>query len=122
MAGLSDIFGGCGGLAGCYRVGRFVFHVEAFVVFQMDALRRRFPLTPSRRPLGRQGSDVQALAEQVNALEKGQPFDQPADPIMNREPGFVRRGVTMTASPAADRLLEGRGKATVSPTIGAQVA
>jgi len=122
MAGLSDIFGRCGGLAGGYRVGRFVFHVEALVIVEASALRRRLPLLPSRRPLGRQRSDVEALAKQVNALEKGQPFDQPADPIVNREPGFVRRGVTMAASPAADRLLERRGKATVSPTIGAWVA
>jgi len=121
-AGLSDIFGRCDGLAGRQRVGRFVFYVEALIVFEVDAVRRRLPLSPSGRPLGRQRSDVEALTKQVNALEKGKPLDQPADPIMNRKPGFVRRGVTMTASPAADRLLERRGKATVSPTIGAWVA
>jgi hypothetical protein len=122
MAGLSDIFGRCDGLAGCDRVGRFVFHVEALVVFEVDTLRGRLPLPPSRRPLGRQRSDVEALAKQVNALEKGQPFDQPADPVVNREPGFMGRRMTMMASPAADRFLEGGGKATVSPTIGARVA
>src|SRR2546428_4244929 len=122
IAGLSDIFGGADGLAGCYRVRRFVFDVETLTTVEADALRRRFSLTPSRRPLGRQGSDVEALAEQVNALEKGQPFDQPADPIMNREPGCVRRGVAVAGAPAADRPLESRGKAAVSPAIGARAA
>ena len=122
MAELSDIFGRYDGLARCHCVGRFVLHVEALVVIEVDAVRRGLPLTPARRPLGRQRSDIETLAKQVNALEKRQPFDQPADPIVNREPGFVRRGVAMTASPPADRLLEGGGKATVSPTIGARIA
>jgi len=122
MAELSDIFGGYDGLARCHRVGRFVLHVEALVVIEVDAVRRGLPLTPARRPLGRQRSDIETLAKQVNALEKRQPFDQPADPIVNREPGFVRRGVTMTASPAADRLLEGWGKTPLSPMIGPGIA
>ena len=35
---------------------------------------------------------------------------------------LVRRGVTMTAPPATDRLLEGWGKTPISPMISSRVA
>src|SRR5438034_7367907 len=98
MAELSDIFGGYDGLARCHRVGRFVLHVEALVVIEVDAVRRGLPLTPARRPLGRQRSDIETLAKQVNALEKRQQFDQPADSIVNPPPGLVPRLSATTAT------------------------
>src|SRR5207244_8474301 len=64
-AGLSDICGRCGGLAGHYRVGRFIFYVEALVVFEVDAFGRRLPLTPPRRRLGRKRPTVETLPTRV---------------------------------------------------------
>src|SRR5207237_5865323 len=105
--------GRCDGLARRNRVGRLVFDVEAVLVVEAGLVRRRLPLTPSRRSLGRKRPHVETLTEQVNTLEEREPFHQPADPIVNREPGFLGRRVAVAAASAAGWRLE----AGIKPTI-----
>jgi len=57
----------------------------------------------------------------MDALEQRQALYQPADPVVYGEPGFLRWGMPVVAPPAADRLLEGWGKAAVAPAIGSGI-
>ena len=118
-AAVSDITAPCAGLRAHHlgnRPGRFVFDVDPTLV------RNAFLALPaSGRPFRGQRADVEALAEQMNALEVGEPLDQPADAVVHGKPGFARWWVSMAASPAADSLLECRGEAALGAAIGPRV-
>src|SRR5438309_3519553 len=75
--GLCDIGRGC---------DRLVFDVDPLVVGGCPT--RALIVAPlAGRPLGCQRSDVQPLAQKVNALEIAQPLEQPSDPVVDRAPG-----------------------------------
>src|ERR1700694_2354242 len=58
----------------------------------------------------------------MDALQQRQAFHQPADPVVHGEPGFAGPGVSMAATPATHRFLEGRGEpAVATPTIGSRI-
>src|SRR5919201_79318 len=117
MPGLSGIPGASARVVADDRIGGLVFDVDALIVPAVGCFRFAF-LTP-RRPLGGQGSHVQALAKQMNALQVRETLDQPSDAIVDGEPGLLRRRMTMPPPPATDRLLEGWGKSTFTTLVRA---
>src|SRR5438046_5041491 len=107
MARLSGIAGRRACLLRRQGIGRLVFDVEGVVVVGMDIAHAWFTLLAPCRPFRREGADVEALPKQVNALQEREALHQPADAVVDREPRFVRPGMTVAAPPAPDRLLEG---------------
>ena len=110
MRGLSAILARGARIPSSDGVGRLVLDVDAALIAVSVAIRG-VAFLPSCRALGGKRSNVQALAQQVNTLEVGEALDQPADPVMDREPGLVCRWMPVTPPPAPDRLLEARSKA-----------
>src|SRR6202011_2560299 len=100
---------------------RFVFDIECVCVIGMRVVRPCLTLLAPGRALRRQRAHVEALPKQVNALQEGQALDQPADPVVDGEPGFVGRGMTVPAPPATDRFLESWGEAAFTATIGSHI-
>jgi len=123
MAGLSDIAGRRAGLPRRQRIGRFVFDIERVVIVGVRVARAWFTLLTPRRAFRSERADVEALPQQMNALQEGESLHQPANAVMDSEPGFVGRGVTVAAPPAPDRLLEGWGEATLAAaaSIGSRI-
>ena len=120
MVGLSGIATGRAGWFGAQRVRRLVFDVDP-VLIVMGSAAASVVLATSRRPLGRKGADVEALPKEMNALQVGEALDQPADPVVNREPGLLRRRVAVAPAPATDRLLEGWGKPSLSAALNGRI-
>jgi hypothetical protein len=97
-------------------VGGLVLHVNAALIAIVNAICRLAFLSP-RGTLRRKRPNVQALTEQVNALEVRQALDQPPDPIVHGEPGFVGRRMAVAAAPAPDGFFETWGKAAFSAVL-----
>jgi hypothetical protein len=121
MAGLSDIAGRCACLARRQGVSRFVFDIERVGVIGMRVVTTRLTLLAPGRAFCGERAHVEALPKQVNALQEGQALDQPSDPVVDGEPGFVGRGMTVAAPPATDRFLESWGEAAFTATIGSHI-
>src|SRR6266853_6214838 len=59
----------------------------------------------------------------MNALQEGEALHEQADPVVDGEPGFVGRGMAVTAPPPPDCLLEGWREATfaAAASIGSRI-
>ena len=122
MAGLSAIAARRAGGFRRHGVRRLVFNIDAVLIVSVAAVAAGFVLATPRRSLGREGADVEPLAEEMNALQVGEALDQPADPVVDRKPGFVRRWVAMAPAPSTDGFLEGRGKTPFSAALHPRVS